>query len=239
MNLPEKIYKYRTFVKKKYVEDILKKKRLYLARRKDLNDPFEGCNFNVSLGVTGQSIPKALNIHHPIIEDRLNQHRILSLSENCKSPQMWAHYADNYRGFCLQFSTKSTFSQIKPVKYIPSDTSHDEQRIKGGEKEILEIITESYYKKCEEWKYEKEYRILKPVSQEYFEFEIGELETIILGVNISEKNEELLMNQAKKYGIRVVKMFVSNENYKIRFFDYDTKIECNGRNIEQYECKDF
>lgn len=63
-----------------------------------------------------------------------------------------------------------------------------------------------------------------------------------MGINISEenkRNEEILINHAQKNGIRVLKMFISNENYKIRFFDYDTKIQYTGRNIEEYECKDI
>lgn len=242
MNFPEKIFKYRAFNNLKYVNEIFEKKRLYLAKRKELNDPFEGCNFSVNLGVAGQGITKALKVHHPIIEERLDRYRFLSLSENCRSPQMWAHYADNYRGFCLQFSTLYTFKQIKPVSYIPSDITHEEQKIPGDENKLLEIITDSYFKKCKEWNYEKEYRILKPASEEYLEFDIEELETVILGINISEenkRNEEILINHAQKNGIRVLKMFISNENYKIRFFDYDTKIQYTGRNIEEYECKDI
>ena len=63
-----------------------------------------------------------------------------------------------------------------------------------------------------------------------------------MGINISEenkRNEEILINHDQKNGIRVLKMFISNENYKIRFFDYDTKIQYTGRNIEEYECKDI
>ena len=239
MNLPEKIYKYRAFDNLEYVKEIFEKNQLYLAKRTDLNDPFEGCNFRIHLGVAGESIPQGAGEQHSSIKEKLEKYRILSLSETCRSPQMWAHYADNYSGFCLQFSTKENFKDLKPVKYISSDTINERKTILEDGEELQKIMIESYHKKGDEWGYEKEYRILRPKKQKYFKFENKELEAIILGVKISEKNKKLLEKYAKENEIKILKMFISNESYKIRILDNDRDVKRDGSNIEDIDLKEF
>ena len=71
--------------------DIINNNRLYFPTREKLNDPYEGIATPVKLGVCGEGIFESMGLIHPYIEDKMNEYRVLSLSGNPLSMQMWAH----------------------------------------------------------------------------------------------------------------------------------------------------
>ena len=50
-----------------------------MAPRETLNDPFEGMAIPISLSICGSGSFGSLGLPHPLVEDRMNQYRILSL----------------------------------------------------------------------------------------------------------------------------------------------------------------
>ena len=54
--IPRYLYLYKSFDNNGYWKDILVKKRLYMARPEQFNDPFEGQLFPFSTALCGQSI---------------------------------------------------------------------------------------------------------------------------------------------------------------------------------------
>src|SRR5580704_1189488 len=114
---------------------------------------------------------------------------------------MWTHYSDNSRGFCFGLKrAKIEGAQIGMsglVKYTdeypsihPLNTNH------------LERIVTQMHSKAKSWSYEEEYRIslirentLRPADRLY-EFADDFLEEVILGLNISEKDENEVLRIA-------------------------------------------
>ena len=135
--IPDKVYKYFSFPKMDSIEetDIEIKKRMtqleegkvWLSKRANLNDPFElSC-------ICGNLSDEAKQYVDEVCETR----EILCLTTSPLNKLMWAHYADSYMGYCIEFSTKGNFpssylpdAQIKgmiPVEYIneKQDYSHE------------------------------------------------------------------------------------------------------------------
>lgn len=73
---------------------------------------------------------------------------------------MWSHYADNHRGICLEFDTANPlFSEALGVVYCseyPRWLPHEMER----------IAFEMLLTKAEDWKYEREFRIIGGMNME-------------------------------------------------------------------------
>lgn len=107
--LPHLIFKYRSLyssIELTRTIDILQNHRLFMSPSKYLNDPFEGGNVDY--------LPKDTI---DLFEVEKKKCRILSLSENCFSAPLWAHYASNCTGVCIGFSTYKKFERITPMQY--------------------------------------------------------------------------------------------------------------------------
>lgn len=91
---------------------------------------------------------------------------ILSLAEPANSLLMWAHYADHHRGFVIGFiehheyfwqrQPDSAFGYLRQVRYDPSRPRID--YAKYNDYEVLFV-------KSVEWYYEREWRMVLPLSQ--------------------------------------------------------------------------
>jgi hypothetical protein len=67
--------------------------------------------------------PQAL---HPSLvkslDSQFKDFKIYSMSKRYDMPHMWALYADNHRGYCLEFANvPPLFDQAREVSYLPSD----------------------------------------------------------------------------------------------------------------------
>lgn len=83
--------------------------------------------------------------------------RIFCFSTSPSSTLMWAHYADDHRGFCLEFdATKEKIWRARRVNYVASFPIANADTIRDEDK-LLEtmLLTKSI-----DWQYEEEYRLL-------------------------------------------------------------------------------
>ena len=71
---------------------------------------------------------------------------------------MWSHYADDHKGFCLEFSTvNSIFKMARNVEYPPSYPNHRFIDCMN-DRELLHKLT--LFTKANLWEYEQEWRVL-------------------------------------------------------------------------------
>lgn len=197
----------------KHCKDILLNNRLFMAPRESLNDPFEGMAVPIHLGICGSGSYGALGLPHPIIEDYMNQYRILSLSSNPQSPIMWAHYANNYSGICFEFEFKEDLYDIHKVAYIMHqyDELYDPE-----EAELYKAVEKSLLCKSKSWSYEEEYRIISKNGEEYFCFDKSELTGVIIGHRSVELvHVQEIIDLANKRNIPVYYTFASTRDYKV------------------------
>lgn len=99
---------------------------------------------------------------HEIIDPNVNKSGVFSLSALNNNTLMWSHYADSHKGICLKFSSRilrESCRDIFPVCYRKERISGaiDKKSYEDAKlfKEIVQL------KDCL-WKYESEWRFLRP-----------------------------------------------------------------------------
>lgn len=112
---------------------------------------------------------------------------------------MWAHYASNHFGFCLEFDTNnSLFGRAYKVRYIDAINKID----------IVETDTNVHFNslltKTTDWQYESEYRIigesnntiqgLPELQGKTFSYSPTYLTSIIFGALMDESSIRIVTN---------------------------------------------
>lgn len=89
----------------------------------------------------------------------LNHMGILSLSASNAEPKLWAHYADNHRGMCVEFTTENNqfFGNALPVTYESAMPRFEHFRDWTVEGIHRWLTTKSH-----DWEHEDEWRAFHP-----------------------------------------------------------------------------
>lgn len=147
---------------------------------------------------------------------------------------MWAHYANNHKGFCVKYAVKNK-RRVFPVIYEPqripiayifqkavksiqimNDKGNSRSDRLTASKEMdyfMSIMKENYFIKHESWKYEEEYRAIYPSPQQ----------EKIAGQNVA----------VAELGLRVDSIYAGiNCQYKDRI-----KEIAQGLGVPCYQCK--
>jgi len=166
--------------------------------------------------------PEQFQSEHDVMETARSSIRfgILCFSLKWNSILMWTHYANSSKGFCFGLNREKIeadkIGMSGLVKYQnefpsidPLDTNH------------MEKIIKQMHFKAEVWSYEEEYRIsiikeqaLWPADRLYA-FPDEYLEEIILGLNISEKDENEILRIAKVKNVPAFKMVKKHNSFDI------------------------
>jgi len=88
-----KVYKYRSLCNFDFIADILCNQRFYASSFFDLNDPMEGL-FYCEAGTKQEYIEAIVRGKEKL--------RICAFSKDRKNVLLWAHYADGFKGICIE-----------------------------------------------------------------------------------------------------------------------------------------
>lgn len=90
---------------------------------------------------------------------------ISCLSESDSSLLMWAHYANNHKGMCVEYELLQISEQLKfspiPVIYTDERVSLNSLISEDLRRDTMKFFVESVTTKSPEWSYEKEWRIIR------------------------------------------------------------------------------
>lgn len=260
-NIPKKLYKfiYLNDVSKckeecYYLEDnkkrltTLKEGKLWISTRKSLNDPFE-----LKTLFSNEEVIKSYNcpigIKEILINSYLDGFLIGSFTTNFNNMPMWAHYANNHKGFCIEY-------EIYKPKFFYK-VSYEDERIEinntimniislifkdihngltDEERNYLEMYRQILFHnniiKHKSWKYEDEYRLLLP--KELFPSSTedgGEVDNKVIGI----KPTGIYIGMAAMKNIREDLIRISNELrisvYDMYFDDKSTSYELKYKKV--------
>jgi len=111
---------------------------------------------------------------------------VYSLAKRQDNMALWAKYADNHKGYCLEFSDLSEFSNIYKVHYDKKIPLRLELEIDPAQADFL-------YTKSPEWSNEEEARILTK-QPGYQLLPKSSLKSIIVGENSDTENQQTIRN---------------------------------------------
>lgn len=169
------------------VDGIFRDHEIRFTQPAALNDPLEfnpairfdseGNNFKryKYRGITMQSIHDWEYIN--LIAPRMNQFGILSLTDNPSSFEMWCHYANGHNGFLIEFNipdkakptlqlTEEVNLKLHKVIYVKDYVINLDRLYRGGNSIPFHRIRDAIFlRKTKHWKYEREYRIVRQLSE--------------------------------------------------------------------------
>jgi hypothetical protein len=107
-----KLYKFKSLRNFQYVADIFCNKRFHTALFTELNDPMEGL-FEYD--------PETSERYINQIKQEKGNLRTCSFSKNFKNLLLWAHYADGFKGICIEIEANdSSQNELVEVTYSSS-----------------------------------------------------------------------------------------------------------------------
>ena len=178
--IPDKLYKYRSFDKEHYSVNLIINSNLYLSETEHFNDPFD-------------PPLRAYNEYEKLV-DILFPHIVVgSLSAVSNNILMWSHYADSHKGFCIEYDVSNLkkelpkYTTIRQVRYensLPIDL-----KVLFNTDEYFHSILDMCALKHKDWEYEKEYRILSHQDDDFITLPIT---AIYLGKDISDSNKLII-----------------------------------------------
>ena len=177
-----KLYKYKSLQTFEHVADIICNNRFYTAPFFDLNDPMEGL-FSYEAGTKKEYIED--------ITKGKKRLRICSFSKDPQNPLLWAHYADGFKGICIEVIIDSDplDFELVEVKYELARVLFDNKaaHLKG---ELPKIILSQKHKS---WSVEKEFRALS--SNQYLQDGI-KITGILLGLKVPDTLKKIIIQLA-------------------------------------------
>lgn len=182
---------------------------IQVCRKRGRYDPYPAL-FTEALGVIGDPV-RDFRLKHVSNEMQRDMANILAragiycLSEKRDDLLMWAHYADNHRGICLEFDGKSPFMlEAMRVIYTDRRPSIDQLRRAGSHAEMEKALLT----KSSQWSYEAEWRIIHQVlGTGFVSFTPSALTGVIFGAEISHKLEFRVREALLKSGSNEVKLY--------------------------------
>lgn len=133
-----------------------------------------------------------------------------SVQQEAADEPMWAHYADQFKGMCVQYNTKKLLRQLPPevdparMQYSekPPTLLEDSQSAASRAKMALSS-------KTVRWSGEREWRIFRPEVGTAEYSDISCVTKIYLGSRISEADERAVRTMARVHKIAVVKIVIN------------------------------
>ena len=229
---PKYLYKYKaisSITDLSRVLAIIRESSIYMPTYDQLNDPLEGAGYNISMpGWVGGSILEAADMELPPVEDMKKQFRILSLSLDPVSPQLWAHYSNNYNGVCLCFSTDGVFKEAEEVLYRQKKRKNAKTQT-----DLADGVRRGFFYKQKNWSYEKEWRIVGCMEEgkEYLQFAPKDLAAVIIGKNTPADIAQIIIDNLKDH-VRVFKAVPGYQTAGIHLLDWNYEVQLDGSPIE-------
>lgn len=170
-----------------------------------------------------KSEAKLTEIGGKVINMLLDLFYVGCLCTDNKNRLMWSHYADNHKGFCVEYDYSSY--DYKADEAIPFPVIYSTQRVKVPWKPALENTSENLndatgklalalLTKDSAWQYENEWRVLIKAGEPQ-DIKCAPITCIYLGVMCSEKNKKKIMRIAKKINVPVKQMVMDRGEYEL------------------------
>lgn len=185
-------------------------------------------NFNNTMdAMTDDNSLKNLILHLHNSKEKVG---VCSFTTNRDNKPMWSLYANVYKGYCIEYEIpfkKEFITNLCPVIYTKeSDNNIVRIIVKFGIETIIRFISNGLMKtnmgcftellctKDSDWEHQDEWRLIGDACTKVKPIKI---KNIYLGFNVSKKNQNAILELAKRKEFGVFKMNKPNGNKKISY----------------------
>lgn len=137
----------------------------------------------------GDDIPHMEEVCEDLTYQMQKELPVFCMTEKKDNILMWAHYAGQHTGFCLELRTDNPFfSRVRPIIYSRCLPKQDFVKFLTTRITPLPLYLVT---KAEDWAYEKEWRLADPGSRPgQRQYPPESLTGVIFGCRMDEKNKE-------------------------------------------------
>ncbi|MCX6061808.1 MAG: DUF2971 domain-containing protein [Campylobacterales bacterium] len=226
----------------------------------DFNDPFEMVMGNYFLSMSEEEAEEIMSYSNNLNDPTSYNDAALdakcgvraSIGVICFTAKpdnllMWAHYANNHSGICIEFDSSAIhfngkFKDASICEFtgntikdhyknigILKKVEYQLERLSYIEPQEFESNTSSWFVKSPEWKYEEEQRMLISLDSAirdsnnnmyFFEMEPTIIKSVILGCQMQASVKSEIFKKCQKLGIKVKEVFIHAHQFKLDIVDY-------------------
>ena len=140
-----------------------------------------------------------------LLHENSTKTRVFSMSKRWNSMKMWAKYADNHKGCCLEFANTGMFASAREVEY--GDVVELDLTKPTAAKDAALL----FFRKTTDWSYEEEVRIVGPTfAPAGVSFDPTLLTRIMLGKDMKPEHRSQIHEWA---GVRNPALLVTEVEY--------------------------
>lgn len=242
---PQYLYKYRTI---ESATRSLRQPSIYMNSIIDFNDPYEGhfvlegantfadwkCFLEQTAPCLSPDIIKykanemtrnpqeAQKLVNDIIQSNLANTGVFCLSTNNKNIPMWAYYAEEHKGICIEYDIlqdEQLCDILLPVNYSNDYIRFNYLKDSSG-------VTKAIRQKAECWKHESEYRLIKlNKAKVAIDLTPKAISSIIFGCRFVEGKEDAtkefleLLHDPKYSHVKVKRCIQKLDSYELQIVD--------------------
>lgn len=224
------LYKYMSFARK----DFWNNYQLRFTQPSAFNDPFDSFISNSFL--PNYLMPENAGFGDMAalfygIENDMNKSNddfaVFCMSDVWNSVLMWAHYADNHKGFVVGFDVTHPFFELEKA----FGTRKVTYRKNRPQFSAADILNEMYYK-ADIWSYEHEWRLCKDAykadviiegDENIYLFRLPKesIQSVFLGVFMPDSQKEWIYEMASKIGVQCYQVLRDYQNFELHAVEYD------------------
>lgn len=178
------LYKFKSLDEFEFIADIIMNNRLYSTEFTNLNDPMEGV-FEYDNTVDRSIIER--------IVGEKRKHKICALTKNYHNPILWAHYANSFKGICIEVEIDEKILTPHEITYgsFTPIISAEYDNIINFRQEPDQWAISALTRKYEDWAYEEEVRLLNNKQNVYIEKGVS-VKSILFGVHTSSIYKQVI-----------------------------------------------
>jgi hypothetical protein len=206
------VYKYQTGLDRDIVT--LTNDQIFAPTKDTLNDPFEGLfdknHFTTFLNSFGSASSKAQKVLDALIE-KMNKVGIYSLSKDINNELLWAHYADQHKGFAIEFDLDIivdafNYGNIPLVTQIDVLYSNTPSLLNINDRNDSDKLIQSLIGvKSLVWQYENEVRLIFN-NTGLIDIPFYAIKSIYFGLRSKAKDKDKVMKALRGRGVNYYEM---------------------------------
>jgi len=209
---PVYLYRYRSLKNLQHELSSIRENYLWCSQFEELNDPMEGSY--------EASIMLRKNVNFAVIREQIYGDKgaigICSFSETNDHELMWAHYANQFKGICIEYYfphlLKALGGECDFVRIFYNEKTH---RVFPKSVSDPLIAKRLLATKSHRWLYEREWRLMTPTNGR---LPLGRgdcISRVFLGNRITDQAKRELVRVCEQQGIRHRMMAI--DGYSISF----------------------